>query len=362
MTARAGWIVDRRYDLRWFLLSAVIPFGFWALASLTESIGGVPTVLVCFLAFQLLFNMPHNLQTWVMSYLDVGQRRRYRVQLVRGAAVVAAVVGGTALVSPKFLYFWVSNAIVYWGYYHLVKQHWGFNRLYAARGPREGHGDADIDQVTLWVVTVAPLLYRWAYGDMTIRVGELAITLPHLPVAPWVGDLAWMAALAFAAGWLLRQGQRAKEGRFSEGGFLLMVSVMLTFWIAVALCSDLVIAIVIITAWHNIQYLGLTWFHHGNRARRLRREAPDRAPAMAGWAADGRIGLMVAVCAAYGIAVFSPYFVLPAVMGLPPTEAPPQAEVVLTSVVALHYYVDSLLWHVGANPELRRDLALQQGL
>ena len=358
MSTGSAWIVSPAYDLRWFLGSALVPFGFWGLAALTDTIGGVPTALVCFLGFQLLFNMPHNLQTWVMSYLDVGQRRRYRRELVGGAAVVAAIVGGTALISPRFLYLWVSNAIVYWGYYHLVKQHWGFNRLYAARGPREGHGDAQIDQVTLWVLTLGPLVYRWAFGDMTIRVGELAITLPHPPTPAWAGDLAWMLVLAFGGCWVWRQHQRAREGRFSEGGFLLMIAVAVTFWLAVAVCQDLVVAIVIITAWHNIQYLGLTWFHHGNRARRLREEAPERAPRVAGWAADGRIGWMIALCAAYGIAVFSPFAILPSLMGLPPTEAPPQAEVVLTSVVALHYYVDSLLWHMGSNPELRRDLAL----
>jgi hypothetical protein len=355
---RSGWIVSPGYDLRWFLGSALIPFGFWALAAATDTVGGVPTAIVCFLGFQLLFNMPHNLQTWVMSYLDVGQRARYRTELIRGALVVVAVVGGAALISPRGLYFWVSNVVVYWGYYHLVRQHWGFNRLYAARGPREAPQDLEIDQATIWVLTLAPLMYRWAFGEMTIHVGDLSVALPHPPTPAWVGHMAWMLAVAFGASWVWRQHQRVAEGRFNEGSFLLMTAVGVSYWLAVAVCSDLVIAIAMITAWHNIQYLGLTWFHHGNRARRLRQEAPERAPRLAGWAADGKIGLMVVLCAAYGIVVFAPFALLPALMGLPPTEAPPQAEVVLTSVVALHYYVDSLLWRVGSNAELRRDLAL----
>src|SRR5689334_3025304 len=120
-----GFIVSRRYDTLFFTASLAVPMAMWAAFSI-----GLMTGVAVYVTFQLAFNLPHNFQTWTMSVLDADDRAKNGRIYAIAAVVTLLVLGVPMVASPDVVYPWVRDALIYWGYYHLVRQHYGFQRIY----------------------------------------------------------------------------------------------------------------------------------------------------------------------------------------------------------------------------------------
>jgi hypothetical protein len=349
---RTPWIVSRGYDLVFFSGSVAVPLVLWWAFS-----NGIMTGIAVYVAFQLLFNMPHNVQTWTMSVFDGADRgkngRRYAVTF----AVIASLFGGTMVLSPTGLYPWLRDALVYWGYYHLVRQHYGFQRLYERRmsvlGSPPTPRESKLYARFLDVVSYAPLLVRFRDPElMTIHVSERAIAIRH-PVLP---ELAWKAVLAVYVACivaaLVHHAVAAARGRkHMAARGLLLASVTIAFGLAGLAIDDIIVAIAVVTSFHNIQYLGLTFFHNRTRAEIAEREGVPRGTNRPiDWLRAGRLAPYLLMTFGYGLAVFAPRIAFRDVM---------LAELPITMVVAMHYYVDARIWKFNEYPNLARYLRLK---
>ncbi|MBK7864532.1 MAG: hypothetical protein IPJ65_39215 [Archangiaceae bacterium] len=331
----SGFIVSPRYDTLLFTASLAAPLVLWAAFSL-----GLMTGVAVYVAFQLVFNLPHNFQTWTMSVLDEEDRAKNGRRYAVAALVIMLALAVPMVLSPDGVYPWVRDALIYWGYYHLVRQHYGFQRLYE----RKMGGVSDRE--SWWygryldAVSYLPLLIRFRDPElMTIRVGESASTLHHpaLPGPVALGLLGVYGAAIVAAAvhhaWAAARGRKVWVPRA-----LLLLSVTACFALAALVVSDLIVAIAIVTTFHNIQYLGLVWFHNRNRADA--QQTHGNAPI--GWLAARRFALYAAVSIVYGLIIFAPRA---AIRGTRLAELP------LGLVVALHYYVDARLWRFKDYPK-----------
>src|SRR3954464_9958699 len=119
----SGFIVSRRYDTTFFTASLALPLLLWAAFSF-----GLMTGVAVYATFQLAFNLPHNFQTWTLSVLDEEDRRKHGRRYAVALAVCVLVFALPMALSPDGVYPWVRDALIYWGYYHLVRQHYGFQR------------------------------------------------------------------------------------------------------------------------------------------------------------------------------------------------------------------------------------------
>jgi hypothetical protein len=346
------WIVDRGYDLGFFILSLAAPLLLWAAFG-----AGWLTGVAVYGIFQIAFNMPHNVQTWTMSVFDRQDRakngRRYAIAL----AVILLLFGGTIAVSPGVAFPVVRDALVYWGYYHLVRQHYGFLRLYERRMAIAGSPASALESKAggrfLDIVSYAPLLIRFRDPDlMTIHVAGQSFWIRHpvLPTLVWQGIAALYAATILAA--IVFHVVAIGRGRRNLGPrALLFAAVTICFGLAGIVIKDIVVAIAIVTSFHNLQYLGLVWFHNRTRAEIAERESLPRGdnPTI-DWIRGGKVvpyGLMTFL---YGVVLILPIAIFPDSL---------VAQVPITTVVALHYYVDSRLWRFGDRPNLARYLRLK---
>jgi hypothetical protein len=346
------WIVSRRYDSVFFSGSVAVPLVLWWAFSY-----GIMTGVAVYATFQLLFNMPHNVQTWTMSVFDGADRAKNGRRYAAALGIIVLLFGGTMVLSPTGIYPWLRDALVYWGYYHLVRQHYGFQRLYERRmsvlgsppSPRESKLYARL----LDVVSYAPLLLRFRDPElMTIRVADRAIHIRH-PVLP---DLAWKAVLvvyvACIAAALVHHVVCYVRGRrhmLARG--LLLASVTVAFGLAGLAIDDIIVAIAVVTSFHNIQYLGLTYFHNRTRAELAEREGlPRGTNRPIDWLRAGRVLPYLGMTFGYGLLIFAPRIGLSGVM---------LAELPITAVVALHYYVDARIWKFNEYPNLARYLRLR---
>lgn len=331
----SGWIVSPRYDTLFFTASLAVPLAMWAAFS-----AGLMTGVAVYVAFQLLFNLPHNFQTWTMSVLDEEDRAKNGRAYAVAAVVTLLVFAVPMVLSPDGVYPWVRDALIYWGYYHLVRQHYGFQRLYE----RKMGGVSDRE--SWWygrfldAVSYLPLLIRFRDPElMTIHAGTARAWIHH-PVLPspvvW-GLVALYAAVIAAAVihhvWALAHGRKGMLPRA-----LLLLSVTACFALAAVVISDLIVAIAIVTSFHNIQYLGLVWFHNKNRAA----SGDTRGNKPIAWLAGGHIALYAAVSIFYGIAIFAPRALF---------QTTRLGELPIAFVVAMHYFVDARLWKFKDYPK-----------
>ncbi len=347
---RSAWIVSPRYDLTFFVGSLAVPLLLWAAFQV-----GFLTGVGVFVIFQLAFNMPHNIQTWTMSVLDDDDRKRNKIRYILAFVVITLIFGLAMTLSPNGVFPWVRDALIYWGYYHLVRQHYGFQRLYERRSALAGERIAPLESKFyarfLEVVSYSPLLLRFRDRNlMTIHAAgkDVWVHHPTLPVVVWK-VIAAGYALMVAAAVIHHIVAFARGRREMLPRALLLLAVTLAFGLAAIVVSDLIVAIAIVTSFHNLQYLGLVLFHNRNRARF---ESSDQMPSTNRAIAlirDGKFITYAALSFVYGIVLLVPNAIF----------APsPLGELPITIAVAMHYYVDSRIWRFQDYPKLGRFLGL----
>ena len=341
-TSSSPWVVGRGYDTLFFTASLAVPMLLWVGFSF-----GLLTGVAVYVLFQLLFNMPHNFQTWTMSVLDPADRATHGRRYVVAAVVCLAVLGIPMALSPKGVYPWVRDALIYWGYYHLVRQHYGFQRIYEKKMGQVSVAESKFYGRYLDAVCYLPLLIRFRDPKlMTIQAGDVAVPIWH----PVLADPVWMTIAgvygAFILAAVVHHIRMASQGRPNVmPRALLLLSVTIAFALAGIVIESLIVAIAVVTAYHNLQYLGLMWFHNRNRAA----DHPDDPNPTIRWLINGRVALYFAVTFFYGIVIIFPRAVL--------TQTP-LAQLPLAFVVAMHYYVDSRMWRFQMYPERGKWLRL----
>jgi hypothetical protein len=138
-----------------------------------------------------------------------------------------------------------------------------------------------------------------------------------------------------------------RGGRVVLPRLLLFLSITIAFGLADLVVEDLIVAIAIVTAYHNLQYIGLVLHRTETRAR-LGLVDGNRFVA---WLRDGRLARYLACAFAYGVIIFAPRALLRGVR---------LGELPLTAVVALHYVVDARLWKGARQPRLAVELGLKK--
>lgn len=342
--ADSPWIVSRRFDVAFFFASLLVPLALWAGFS-----AGFLTGVAVYVLFQLLLNMPHNFQTWTLSVFDPGDRAKHGRRYAIASVVCLLVFGVPMVLSPQGVYPYVRDALIYWGYYHLVRQHYGFQRLYERKMGGAGPRESWIFGRLLDAVSYLPLLLRFDDPDrMTIHAGTNDVMITHLPLPP----AAWWAIFGLYALALVGCGVQhlvlARRGRRNLWPrTLLLWSVALCFGLACLAIDDMIVAIAVVTGYHSLQYLGLLAFHNRNRAVQ-ETPTPNRTIR---WLQDGRVWLYATASFLYGVAILAPRASLPGVR---------LAELPITFVVAMHYYIDGRMWRFGDYPERGRWLLLSR--
>ena len=154
-TLRTRWIVSREFDLSLFFGGAALSLLVLVLALVLRA----PIVALWWI-WLLAFDGPHIGAAFTRTYLDRQEWTR-RPGMLAGS-LATFVVGPLALAlgvvtssDAPFLLF-LGFATLY-GYYHVVRQHYGFVALYNARS---GARDPDIlalDRVTLYLGSWLPV-------------------------------------------------------------------------------------------------------------------------------------------------------------------------------------------------------------
>ncbi|HVR84856.1 MAG TPA: hypothetical protein VMU54_11135 [Planctomycetota bacterium] len=364
------WIVGRRYDLLWFFGGAAASLGVLAL----HFVARVPIVIL-YWTWLLGFDGPHIAAAFTRTYADRDEWRIRRRILVRSLLLFAtgpgALLLNLATGSPEPFQLFLGIATFY-GYYHVVRQHYGFLALYKARSRDTDPVDFQVDRAFLYVTCWAPYVY---FLFTHPRARALLRLPPGGPAALWEKAavllilVVWGAAVA---AFLLRLAARFPERirRPHVPYLLILASLYGVAYVVVARFEpvyaqsrgpdqDFLLLSIIVTIFHNVQYLGLVWFHNRNRYGHA---GGDPGPARAINRSPARFLL---ACLSFSVVVYSlsaaatgvfPGFQLLLETRIGPFTANQIGLCLWWGIGLNHYYLDQKIWRIKGDAELKRNL------
>jgi hypothetical protein len=307
--------------------------------------------------------------TYSRTYLDANAWRQRRglllgslaVFAVGPAAVLASALSGSDAPFLGFLAFATA-----YGYWHVVRQHYGFFALYGARGATSTRGSHTIDRWTLQAGCWAPYVHFLVMHPRSRQLmgldGEPPSAVGAVLVAAWLASLVVLGARAFA-----QPASKRSTPQLAYAALVLVLHGLAYFVVgrfepvysaSTGPDEDFLLLSVMLSVFHATQYVALVWIH--NRSR----YAAENAGA-ASWmsTSPGRFAVAcLAFTAVYAIAA-SATGVFPVVRSFV------GAKVGSVSInrlalsfwwgLALHHYIlDQRIWRFGEDPELRRHLGV----
>lgn len=302
------------------LAAAFLPLSWWL---------GPAWTLALYVGFNALFNLPHQYCTWVRAvrYGDEAKRRWWALAVLVGGGLALARWGPSALYDAVF-----TNAMPYWGIWHLAVQHFGISQILRAKGG-EPPGRRWWSKGYFLALFALGVLRLHVATELTFRVGDEEARMWRLPVPEAWGEVLGWGLLGLALGLAaLRLGEawRARSfGRLRFEGWT-TAATLFAFWGT----RDVMIVTASITTLHNLHYIGVV---QGMLAREL------------GFAAAPRWRLRHAGLAyGYSVLVHGVFLVWA-----------PLGQVLLASLVAMHYLVDGEIWKLRKDKRLAPALGLE---
>lgn len=393
-----NWIINRRMDLTWFIGGALAGYSLFFLhAGLGWDMVGIWFLWV------VLLDSPHFFGTISRTYLDK-QELRQRKRLLTWSLLWFAA-GPLAVLMAYGLYQagvgaydlpWKAFLILFglWAYWHVVRQHYGFMRLYQKKNGDSDPVDARLDSWLLYSGLLLPFLaFIVRHPEVRVQFG-LGAEMPAYPMLPEGGRLlaafnpGYLSGLAFehwvvalctafigtlAVAFLIRQVSRIRAGEKINAPKILFLLSVVPLHIYVCFSSAILTASLLafsafITIFHDIQYHALIWFHHKNRYHK-----PGVDQKQFGWAP--KISKNLATY--FGCAIF--FALIFRLLGCSFDIHPGCTPFLITSDLHLfgsinsdailkglllgfplhHYFVDQYIWKTSKSKELRKDLKME---
>ena len=389
---RIDWVFNARRDLV-FLIGSVLAG--WAVFGLSTVLTGDQMLMLWFV-WVITLDTPHFFATYSRTYLDREFRQQQGGLLIWTLGVF--LLGPVCLILAYSLYGlgsglfqlpWSFFAIFVslWAYWHITRQHYGIMRLYHRKSGETGTLDSRLDAWVLYGCLLVPFIALVGRHPSSRGRVDLEGAVPWFPAREdgqsFIGyfiDLRWehqiIAMTIVVVAVLLtifvgRQIQRVMRGEKLPLPKLLFMGAVLPLHIYICysdqmLVTGLLTFTVIITIYHDLQYLAIVWFYNEKRYGGEPAEAKKRYGAAA--TISRRLWLWMGCAIAFSI----PMWTLGCMINRIPVCATGPAVgsptilgntdwiiffVLVTSGFQMHHYIlDQYIWRPGKDKRLREDL------
>ena len=366
--APSRWIVSPSFDLFWFFGGAVASLVIvGAFLALHVSIVALVWVGILF------FDGPHMAAAYSRTYVDAREWRERRGVLLM--PLLAFLLGplclaGNVVTRSEVPFLGYLALATFYAYFHVVRQHWGFLALYRAKAGERGR-DLAIDRWSLYVACWTP--YTWFL--LTHPKARALLMLAPDASPSFVRFATLACALVFGGAVMVFLARALKNGvRGPKVPYFLVTSVVYAlayFWIgrmepvyahSTGPDQDFLLLGLVIGVFHNVQYVGLVWFHNRNRYRRtdeehgLARHVNASAVRYLAFAFAFSLGIYLLVACSTGVYPGCQAFLTRRLVG--PITVNQLGLSLWWGIALHHYYLDQKIWRIRGDDRLRRDLGL----
>lgn len=398
-TLSTNWIINRKMDLTWFIGGALGGYAlFFMHAGLGWDMVGIWFLWVVFL------DSPHFFGTISRTYLDKQEFHARKKLLtwsllwfLAGPAMLLLGYGLYKVGAGSYDVPWKVFLIFFglWAYWHVVRQHYGFLRLYQKKNGDNNPVDWRLDSTLLYTGLLLPfLVYIVRHPETRTQLG-LSAKLPAYPALPGGGrwdipfDPSYLMALSWehwiiaisaaaigtlAAAYLIRQFVKVSQGGKVNLPKTLFLMAVVPLHVYVCFSSAVLTTGVLafgafVTIFHDLQYHALIWFHHRNRYHKpgVDKKQFGLAPKIS------QNFAMYAGCAIGFAAVFrllgctlnvtpgcTPFLITSDIQLFGAIHTDSLLKAFLLGFPLHHYFVDQYIWKTSKNKDLQKDLKLDK--
>ena len=273
----AQWIVGKRVDLAAFIGGALAGY---AVFFMHAGLGW--DMLLIYVLFITFLDTPHFFGTYLRTYLDREEFKARRTFLLAsllwlGSGPFMLLVcyglfraGVTRYMLPFNVFI---LAVGLWAYWHVVRQHYGFMRLYQVKNGERSRDDARRDGLLMHLGLMLPFVVFALRHPESRQAFGLPAKLP--PPPSWEYFVITAAALILSyliVSFVVREAARMRRGAPLNVPKILLFTAVLPLHIVVCFSQSVLSAPLItfsafVTIYHDIQYHVLVYCHQQNRFR-----------------------------------------------------------------------------------------------
>jgi hypothetical protein len=248
--SRAGWLRGLGFDSTYILGIAALGVACGAI------VVSIPALFpVIFVLNAWLLGQHHVISTFTRITFDKEslQDHKFLVTwlplIVLAAVLIACLAVGTWILTTTYLY---------WQWWHYTRQSYGVGRIYQRKA---GLDNDLLNRLVIYALPVWGILNRsWqAPGEflfMDVRV---------VPVPSWLVSVAAVVTVGVLGWWILRITRDWVLGNLSLAHTLYVSSHLLIFGIGYIVIANVNHGWLVLTVWHNCQYILTVWMFNNNR-------------------------------------------------------------------------------------------------
>lgn len=330
--APPGWLRSRNFDLT--LIRSV------ALAALAAGlvVTARPDLFMLVLLVNLwLLGYHHVIATFTRLAFDRQSLRENRFFVFYLPPIVFAATFAIAYGIGVWV---IATVYLYWQWFHYTRQSWGISQVYR----RKSNGLVTDGPVLSWAAAYLLPLYGILYRSWQDPGQFLFEELRVIPVPELLVDLVGVAALAAIALWSWKRFVAWRAGQLPLAQTWYMISHFVIFFVGYRVIDDITAGWLVISVWHNAQYLLFVWLFNTNR---FRKGPEESAPFLSRLCQPDNKLRYFMTC--FGVSTV--LYIAFAFAGQTKLAAGLPLAVIFYQAINFHHYiVDSLIWKARKKP------------
>jgi len=350
--AATPYIAGPGYDQLFLWGAWCVPLVLWAIAV------SLPYGLLIALVLFVLLDNSHQVATLPLTILDPATMRRSAPVYLGGAAAIGGAAIAISFFPGSFVAQLWASLVVYWGAWHIIRQHYGFLRLYQSR---DAPSDALVARAEVWALYSGAsfpyflnLSHGWASEE---GIGAMLYRVPVPTWSPWIVLAVFVGSFGVVLLDALRRARSRKP--LVSRRLLHLLLVVSNFWIGLLWVGrdNLILAVLFITSYHDLQYHAVVWLVGRKRSGTA---AEPVFPAVRRMFASMTVFVVAVLAGALAQALLRNDFQLAGSL-LPESAVTAAVFALFTSYSYMHYFFDSRMWKLSKDARLRAELGLGSG-
>lgn len=337
---RFGWLRGVAFDSTYIL--GVASLALMAGAVVVSNPKLFPTI---FVLNAWLLGYHHVISTFTRLTFDRDSLNQHRFLVTwLPLLVLAAVIAVCLVIGP-----WTLTTIyLYWQWWHYTRQSYGISRIYQRKA---GLSDDLLNKLVIYALPVWGILNRSSQAPEQFLFTEVRV----IPVQSWVVTYAGVVTAIIMAWWFARTIKNWLSGTLPVAHTLYVCSHLLIFGIGYLAIPDINQGWLVLTVWHNCQYILTVWLFNNNRFK----EAVDSKHRFLSFISQrSRVFTYFAVCLLLSTCIYSVLKYSLAWISLATATSLPLFAIAFQAINFHHYVVDALIWKVRRKP-IQENLGIQ---
>ena len=327
---RAGWLRGVGFDSTYILGTATL-----AVASGWLVVASPYLFPAVFLLNAWFLGYHHVVSTFTRLTFDSASFQRQRFLVTWLPLIVLTAVAAACLVFGTWI---LTTIYLYWQWWHYTRQSYGVSRIYQRKA---GLSDDLLHKLVIYALPVCGILYRSWQAPEQFLFTEVRV----VPVPAWLVAGAGCVALPAIAWWTVQTIRNWFAGTPCMAHTLYLCSHLLIFGVGYLAISNINHGWLIVTVWHNCQYIITVWMFHNNRFK----DTLDAKHRFLSFISQRRqVFIYLGTCLLISTAIYGALQFSLAWIALITASSLPLFAIVFQAINFHHYLVDAIIWRRAA--------------